>query len=475
MDGLYYGLSIILIGFLSCLIGYFIFTLEDDFVKQKRKSSYIIQEKIKNEEDMNPRPESTQQKNYGDKYLREGEWAKAIAEYTRVIILHPDDLSSAKYYRNRGRAFQELGALDVALIDYNKAVAIDPEYGLAYYSRGKLFLKNEQYELAKFNLKAAKKWNADYENIYYELGMVYKIQSMYDKALDNFNQAIQTNNEFTPAYIKRAEIYKSKKEYSQAISDYTKVIELNPKSISAYFHRASIYQIQNENNLAANDLRKVLELAEPVSIYHVRAKNELAKLAPNIPLRKTLTEKVSPPTLPPRNINKKLKDQHSQPLDFQQTVNERIEEVGAPHMIDDENLSSSQAVKEKLNTPEVRKEFVDTVHSIIFNLSYWNKAQSDQSLFNKSGFKEISGMRKLFNEVVKKTHLSEDEKNTEILKVLFDYTTGIKIPNKIGSVKNVCDGISELDMKALKQFVDKMGGNEVDVSVKTPGKYKRDL
>ena len=58
-----------------------------------------------------------------DAYLKLGEYARAIADYERVIGLTPDRPSD---YYHRGLAFEEMDRRDRAEDDYRKARALDP-------------------------------------------------------------------------------------------------------------------------------------------------------------------------------------------------------------------------------------------------------------------------------------------------------------------------------------------------------------
>ncbi len=65
--------------------------------------------------------------------LLDGDYAKAIAEFTRAIGLKPDHADSYNY---RGRAY--LGNRDYAsaVADFTRAVELKPDYAQAYYNRG---------------------------------------------------------------------------------------------------------------------------------------------------------------------------------------------------------------------------------------------------------------------------------------------------------------------------------------------------
>ena len=66
--------------------------------------------------------------NRGAAYHADGQFQKAIADYTKAADLNPYHFSA---YNNRGAAFEDIGDLERAAADYRKALELDPENKLA--------------------------------------------------------------------------------------------------------------------------------------------------------------------------------------------------------------------------------------------------------------------------------------------------------------------------------------------------------
>jgi len=64
----------------------------------------------------------------GNAYCKVGEYDRAIADFSKVIDLTPDD---ARAYNNRGIAYIKKGERDRAIADYEKAIDLDPDYDRA--------------------------------------------------------------------------------------------------------------------------------------------------------------------------------------------------------------------------------------------------------------------------------------------------------------------------------------------------------
>jgi len=83
--------------------------------------------------------------NQGVVYNNEAEYDKAIVAFNKAIELDPD---FAPAYNNRGWAYIELGKYGQAIDDCGKAIELDPRLALAYSNRGLAYIELGQYEKA---------------------------------------------------------------------------------------------------------------------------------------------------------------------------------------------------------------------------------------------------------------------------------------------------------------------------------------
>jgi len=119
----------------------------------------------------------------------------------------------AEFYNNRGIAYDEEGQYDQAILDYNKALEINPRYAEAYNNRG----------------------------------VAYANKGQYDQAISDYNKALEINPRFAAPYQYRGNTYMTKGLYNEAFSDYSKALEINPKIAEAYQNRGIIYMTTKGN------------------------------------------------------------------------------------------------------------------------------------------------------------------------------------------------------------------------------------
>lgn len=197
---------------------------------------------------------------------------------------------NAQDYKKRGDDFLEKGQFSDAVLNYDKAISINPnEIGL-YLSRAIANAKLKQFEKAILDLSyIIDKGYADLPflglgpDIYYSRGSLYLDTGNYDKAISDYSKAIEVasqliNNvrqqkqqalsiDFTPSlrntlinsYNVRAFIYYKTGKYENAVQDYTKLIDLTSENPNRdpiiYRYRGMAYEKLGKKNEAQNDFK----------------------------------------------------------------------------------------------------------------------------------------------------------------------------------------------------------------------------
>ena len=100
------------------------------------------------------------------------------------------------------------GEYDRAIVDYDKAIRLDPKYTRAYYSRGR----------------------------------AYRLKGEYDRAIADYDKDIRLDPENAKVYYySRGYAYSEKGEYDRAIVDYDKAIRLDPENAKVYYYSSRGY------------------------------------------------------------------------------------------------------------------------------------------------------------------------------------------------------------------------------------------
>jgi len=143
-----------------------------------------------------------------------------------------------------------------ARAQYDKALAIDPRFDLAYYNRGWTYLmeKPRDYKSARSMFQKALSVNPDYKEANYGLGMVYGYQNKYQVALRYLTQAIEIDELFLTGWKWRAIVHDELGFFDQSLADFSSAISLDPANDDLYVRRARVLKKKKEYEAALEDL-----------------------------------------------------------------------------------------------------------------------------------------------------------------------------------------------------------------------------
>lgn len=221
---------------------------------------------------------------------------KAIENYNKAIALVPNYSKAYKYrgdaYFSKGFRFGELGKsneekinFNKAFEDYNKAIALDQNYVEAYSSRGHAYWIIGQYDMAMKDNEKQLALNPDDDFAFFDFNsafFMYQLVVGEDNKLDIdlYKKVIKINTNWislhpdsVSAYSHRGAAYKGIGRYDKALSDYNKALSLEPNDARAYIDRGSVYYKLDNYQRAIADYNMAIELnPKNVAAYYNRGR-----------------------------------------------------------------------------------------------------------------------------------------------------------------------------------------------------------
>ncbi len=101
------------------------------------------------------------------------------------------------------------GMVDEAILDFNQALAANPDYSCVYNNRGFAYYRKREFDKAKIDLTKAIKLEPNYANAYYNRGITYYLNHEYKKALLDMQKAESLGMALDPEYL---EVFKKSSE-----------------------------------------------------------------------------------------------------------------------------------------------------------------------------------------------------------------------------------------------------------------------
>jgi tetratricopeptide (TPR) repeat protein len=121
-------------------------------------------------------------------YGAEGDYDRAIADYTKAIELDP---KFARAYNNRGTVYGIKGDHDRAIADFAKAIGLDPKNANAYNNRCLGLAVSGRAQSALTDCDTALRLRPDYADAFDNRGFAYYQLARYDKALADYEAALK--------------------------------------------------------------------------------------------------------------------------------------------------------------------------------------------------------------------------------------------------------------------------------------------
>ena len=163
------------------------------------------------------------------------------------------DNTNADIYFNRALEFALVQDFNSAVEDLNKAIALRPNFMLAYFCRANIRYKLVEYtrNTTDNNLVADKNKLISSEK-----------QSIFnaEMIMHDYEKVNELNPDFSFAYFNKANILCTQKDFKTAISNYTKAIDIDPDFAESYFNRGLTYLFIGEDAKGLADLSKAGEL-----------------------------------------------------------------------------------------------------------------------------------------------------------------------------------------------------------------------
>ncbi len=133
--------------------------------------------------------------------IRSGEFEKAIENISKSIKLN-NNWEISYFYR--AVAHQALENFDEAMLDYTKALQINPKMTDAYYNKAKIALSRKDIE------------NPDVK-----------------KAIADLEKALELDEKFVDALFAMAAAYKKLEDYHKSLEYLEKLLQIEPNAIHA--------------------------------------------------------------------------------------------------------------------------------------------------------------------------------------------------------------------------------------------------
>lgn len=239
----------------------------------------------------------------GEKSMQESDWLSAAEDFTKAIIVNAKfkvqglskqsnkafdtsqsetneisvcDPFTASAYTNRGLARLQLGDLDLAIADYDRALRIQPKLIEAWMGRGIARNAKGDHGGAVLDYNHAISIDSNRAEAYVNRGIALVMEKEFAGADNDFDRALKLQPNFAWVHFWRGTSLMKQGKYEQAASSFTAALTLDPGMAEAYANRGLTFVVLGKESQALTDLKKCLDL-KPDLKSDLEERTELAK------------------------------------------------------------------------------------------------------------------------------------------------------------------------------------------------------
>jgi protein O-mannosyl-transferase len=163
-------------------------------------------------------------------WLQTSYWKTSESLWTHTINCTSNN-GEARYFL--GNALFEKGRVDEAIIQFQKALAINPDLAEAHYNLGNILILKRQADEAIIQFQKALEINPSFAGAHYNLGDVLFQKGRVDEAIVQFQKALEINPDLAEARYNLGAVLLKKGRVDEAISQFQKTLAIQPGLVEA--------------------------------------------------------------------------------------------------------------------------------------------------------------------------------------------------------------------------------------------------
>ena len=171
-------------------------------------------------------------------YQELGRLDKAIVEYKTALSLKPDD---ADAHMNLGLGYQDLGRVDEARQEFKTALALKPDDADFHNHVGTVFQKQGHLEEAMQEYKTAVALKSDFAEAHNNLGLVYQKQGHLEEAMQEYKTAMALKPDYADPHNNLGVVYQKLRRPDDAIREYKAALALEPDDAEPRYNLGLAY------------------------------------------------------------------------------------------------------------------------------------------------------------------------------------------------------------------------------------------
>jgi tetratricopeptide (TPR) repeat protein len=177
-----------------------------------------------------------------------------------VEVLIKDYPNESLLFNISGACYAGLGQFDAAVKDYEKAIAIKPDYSKAHFNLGCTLQDLGQLDASAKSFEKAIVFEPGYAEAHNNLGIALKDLKQFDAAVKSFKKAIAIKPDYVEAHYSLGTTFHELDQKDDAVKSYEKVIAIKPDNTDVHFNLGDTLRELGQLDKAIKCYKKALAI-----------------------------------------------------------------------------------------------------------------------------------------------------------------------------------------------------------------------
>jgi protein O-GlcNAc transferase len=202
-------------------------------------------------------------------------YADALVDFERAISLNP---IYSEAYANKGKSLAGLKRHDDALAAYDHALAIKPDLAEAWLGRGIALAELKRFDEAFATFDRALALKPDLSEAWFGRGQAFSKLKRFEDALAAYERALAANPRQAAAWLGRGTVLRELKRCDEAFAAYDKALELKADLPDAWVGHGNVLTSLKRFDQALTAYKKALALQPDLAEAYLGCGNALTGL-----------------------------------------------------------------------------------------------------------------------------------------------------------------------------------------------------
>jgi len=173
---------------------------------------------------------------------------------------HQAAVQQAKALYNQGNRQYDSKNLSAAIVCYQKALEIWPDFFEAYFNLAKACQDLGDHEQAVFYYHKTLELKPGFAEAHFNIGVSLQEKEHFRQAIDSYRKALQVTPQFVAAHQNMGSCFQHLAQTDQAIACYEKALEYEPNAAQIHYNIGQTFYEKDEWEKAAASFQQALNL-----------------------------------------------------------------------------------------------------------------------------------------------------------------------------------------------------------------------